>query len=75
MRVFYLPASSLDLSSESLRESMRRWHWRRYFQCLRHESGARRRTAWSDFAPEAAAIYRKQADYHRKLAQSLEKTR
>jgi hypothetical protein len=35
MRVFYLPQSSTSLSTEALRESMRRWHWHRYFVALR----------------------------------------
>lgn len=33
--VFYLPESSRDLEPATLRESMRRHHWKRYFLCLR----------------------------------------
>lgn len=64
MKTFYLPLSSCELSSEQLRESMRRWHWARYFQLLRRAA----RTPW-DYGNRQAQI---QAKMHRYLASSLE---
>jgi len=64
MKVFYLPESSCQLSAAALRESMRRWHWHRYFVTLRA------------IAEEAdifvLEVLQPRAHMHRKLAQSLE---
>lgn len=72
MKIFYLPQSSCELSTEALRESMRRWHWRQYFLNLRRERAARNRISWSEFAPEAAAMYHHHALYHQDLARSIQ---
>mgnify|MGYP000101868061 FL=1 len=37
MRIFYLPASTLDLQPAALREGMRKHHWRRYFDLCRDD--------------------------------------
>jgi len=67
MRTFYLPESSLSLASAELRESMRRWHWHRYFVLLRQEAVALK-AGWRDLAVRKHVA----AMQHRLLALSVQ---
>ena len=73
MKVFYLPVSSTELSTEALRENMRRWHWRRYFHFLKREAQWLRSEFPGCFALSKEA--KQMAEYHRKLAQSIQNTK
>jgi len=71
MKVYYLPVSSSMLSEDALRESMRRWHWHRYFHYLRVEKQWLRCGLLCSWRNSRTAHQR--ALYHRKLAESIQK--
>lgn len=69
MRIFYLPLLSSELNTPALREKMRRWHYRRYFECLRQEATANREKNFS-----LGDEHHAHAMYHLTLARSLDTT-